>query len=282
VELLRKLIGDLSRDGRSTRSASVKPALVALSAGAFDEKALGFSSFRAFLEHAAQLGSVRLVKAETGPDVDVVPNLDPESVGEPDHRIRQDIWNAFVAWPDSTKRYWDKNSQLVQIFRVDGDIPQEGFVEIEPIKRATVQQWMEIFAANTQGVKGEALRAALADAKPFQAFVEAAGKQGLLHGWRQSHRSQVEAVIAKWLADNQLSIDLYDMTVQPWADSARSSAVSRSSRRKVVRAFEQEAVAPGQGVPDGDDLRRRVHDLVDQMTTPELLSLSVPLRLVLS
>jgi hypothetical protein len=69
---LAGLVRRLVSKRRSTRSASLKPALQASHPG-FDEFRLGYSTFRAFLEAAELAGYVVLRPAAKGADVDVLP-----------------------------------------------------------------------------------------------------------------------------------------------------------------------------------------------------------------
>src|SRR4051795_11789255 len=78
--MLHQVAAASKAEGRSLRSASIKPGLqerarVALGEQ-FDEREFGFESFREFLRGAEAAGAVTILPAPIGPDVDILANPD--------------------------------------------------------------------------------------------------------------------------------------------------------------------------------------------------------------
>ena len=233
----------------------------------FDERALGFANFRRFLERAAAENHVRVVPAAKGPDVDVLPTSvrdRTESSGDHHERIEASLWNAFVRWPDESRRFWSKSLERVELLceqDARDRAPTPDLVPIEPIGQEKVLQCMAAFAASLDEPRRARLRQALASDKPFRDFVAAATETDAIRAWREYLRKYVELAIRSWAQANNLEV--------------------RTTGRRAQR------VAPSEvGGRTGYDLREealrtRIQRYIERMTLPELLTLSIPLRLTL-
>jgi hypothetical protein len=92
--------------GMSTRSASIKPALLVETQHRFRESNYGFSSFREYLGAASRAGYVSLRDAEVGPDKDVLPVVPPAAV--PDRLADRPLFSAAPgSGPATTDRWGD-------------------------------------------------------------------------------------------------------------------------------------------------------------------------------
>jgi hypothetical protein len=274
----------LLRQGRAPRSAAVKAALQLQTEPRFNEAAFGFTNFRAFLRAAEDAGRVEVRPASVGPDVDVIPRgteVAPEV--NPARPIRRDIWDAFTRWEDGYIRFWDpalSRAIRTSLKPLPGEAPEvtrirrawltepQRFVPIDGIPVSAVKVWAREFAEGLPpGAAQNVLRSALSEKLPIHDFAQSVRRLGLLPKWHETHVAKVRSVIEDWMSKNDLAIDLS-------SDAALHSG---------GRLFERN-VAPTSGFTsrtyDEDDLRRRVHAVVDRMTVPELLSISVPLRLV--
>jgi hypothetical protein len=149
-EALARVVKRLYDLNRSTRSAAVKPALLAETGYRFNEADFKYDTFREYLRSAERAGVVVLRRASTGPDYDVLPAsrsgaagaatfLAPHSDASPpstvsgpgpiptggdaaaepaavsrsrpaEPRIREDLWNTSVDWSDGWVRYYDRVS----------------------------------------------------------------------------------------------------------------------------------------------------------------------------
>jgi hypothetical protein len=254
----------------------------------FDEKRLGFRSFRAFLEEAERAGYVRLRRAPEGPDVDVLPVSAPAPATATAslQRIRGDLWSAFVDWRAGWSRHYDRETDSVgwlpvvespdetasvvalrRAVRADGG----RYVAIEPLDQDTTVSWMRDFVEDLEpGAARTAIEAALTSPRPIRAFVSAARESGAYERWTLNRQERVRQRIDEWAATNGLEIDL-TLERQP---IGRPSPREGVSRRLASR---------GAGVPGAslEDLRDRVCRAVQRMSRGELLRLAIPLEYVL-
>ena len=278
---LLKVVSTLISEGRMTRAAAVKARLQAETSPPFDEKRLGYTSFREFLKSAESAGVVQLRPAQVGPDLDVLPPS-TGSEGTPDGpapgaRIRGDVWNAFSRWDQGFLRLWDtETGRAIRISReARSTEPPEAaalraawysrpgrFVEIDPILPDTVVGWARQWVASLpdDAVRG-ALENTLGERLPIRSFTELVRRFGLGSSWHETHARCVRGVVENWASDHELVIDL-SRSAEPPSVGFPAKTASRSTRGH-----------------DEASLRRQVHEMVDEMTVPELLSLSFPLRL---
>jgi len=145
-------------EGRRAYGASLKPEMRSLTSNAFDEKVLGFLTFKHFLLAAADQGLVDVHPAPNSPDVQVVPKgKEPmaqrgraeRSVAVPNvSRIREDLWKAFVDWNTAFERFYDRaqdtayriagtesafDSPALMTLRQEKQTDPERFVPIAPL-----------------------------------------------------------------------------------------------------------------------------------------------------
>jgi hypothetical protein len=278
--LLRETIEDLERRGKNTHSAGVKPQMQRRSD--FDEHRLGFSNFAEFIA-AAELAGWVVRKRDGGghtvlhlPD-DAPGSQRPEPVVPPTipggiRRLRSDLWKAFVEWREDLIRLYDRDRSRALILSSDslGDPPElrsvreavrsgsDRVVPITPIGMDEQRTWMQTFAkSHAEHALGEALRRALESPRAFQAFsriLEADPE--LQERFREWRLGNVAAAILSWMAENDLSFS-------PWEEAVRP------------------VVSPAAGDPERERLRALIHPAIDQMSTDELMRLSLPLRYVL-
>src|SRR5262249_10233255 len=107
---LRETVESLVAEGRSTKSAGLKPRLQSKTNGAFDEHALGFPTFRAFLIDAEGAGVVRLHRV-SGPDILVLPPEGVQPLSAEPSIIRNDVYVAFVEWRGGRTWVWDREAE---------------------------------------------------------------------------------------------------------------------------------------------------------------------------
>ena len=278
---LAAIVAQFVDDGRTTRAASLKPAMQTLEKG-FDERRLGYRSFRAFLEAAQEAGYVTLHRAPTGPDIDVLPvgaTATPPTDEQRPGRIRNDMWSAFVDWRKDWDRVYDRETdRVVWLPHLEG--PDERgpllrraimndpsrYIRIEPITQDTTLAWMNEFLNSlSEGPEHEALASALASPTPIRAFVLRARESGVEERWKKRQFDSVRQRIETWADGHGLKLDLTTGRrplglPQPGGRFTRQRVVVRSSL---------------------DDLRDRVCSAVRKMSRAELLQLAIPLEYVL-
>jgi hypothetical protein len=281
-EALVEVSARLVRDGREPRAAAVKVALQR-HFGDFSEGKLGFPNFRSFLKGAEDAGRIQLRPAPVGPDVDVVPiGVDLPHPPHPANRLRRDVWDAFTRWDEGFVRFWSRDhgrayripdrststedaeqARLRQEFVAGTD----RLVAIPHIPVEVLVGWAREFANNLPpDPTRTALLAALEQELPVHNFTQLVRRLGLGPRWHDVHVAHVRQLVEKWASENDIQVDFTrDVDAQP---TDRRGEAARLARTLDAGTSERE-------------LRRRVHEFVDEMTLPELLGLSIPLRLVI-
>lgn len=289
AELTTRLVGN----GRSTRSAGVKPALQGLDAS-FDERRLGFRSFRSFLEAAEANGHVALRGVPGTPDVDVFPAgplASHDAGASRPERIRGDVWSAFVDWRSHWERVYDRETHQVgwlptvsspdegavvaDLRRAASDDPSR-YVRIEPIRQDVTLDWMTRFVEGLpDGTEQQMLKDALANARPIRAFVIAVNRSRVKDEWGKERLERVRAHITSWAEANGLALDL---TTEREPLTAPPELRSGHAPRRPVAGARRSPPTMG---PAADDLRDRVCRAVRAMSRAELLRLAIPLEYIL-
>lgn len=277
VTIVRRLLGE----GKSTRSAGIKPILREKTG--FDEAALGYLTFRGFLEGAQASGFVRLKPALRGPDVEVYPpETDVPEMGISRRRIRTDLWDAFVDWTPGFIRVYDRESGRAHRFS-EIQTPRESawltdirnawledpdrFVSISHIPVETTLQWMREFTFDsTEGSNQERLLSALGASRPIRQFTLTVRALDLFLEWHSKRVQSLEEIIQKWAADHGLTIDIHGAvpgSAEPLFSSPSATA------------------GPAPEELTTDELRELVRAALDRMPRADLLRIPLPLEFVI-
>lgn len=270
--------------GKSSRSAGMKPALQARTNPPFDEKVLGFASFREFVRAAAAASFVDLLEVEAVGDVDVLPRGLGSSIGaagRTSDKIRPDLWRAFTRWGNNEHRLWDRRTgeavglggatetgsedaaTAALLAALENDPAR--FVAIDPVTPDQLLGWMTEFANEQHdAVMRAALHAALNEDLPIRKFTATVREIGLGRPWHLHNLSRVATLIQNWAAENSVRID---------------SLFEPSAAREPRRAEQRPSPTPP-AVQDTETLRRQVIRYIEQMTEPELLQIPIPVRLL--
>ncbi|SCF71479.1 UPF0158 family protein [Streptomyces sp. Ncost-T10-10d] len=309
---LTRVVQSLESSGRSTRSAGIKPRLGhSLGALSFDESQYGFVSFRQFLEAAQQAGHIVLTQASSGPDLNVGlpgrPVIEPTVPSAQPDRIRADLWSTFMDWTTEVQRVYDRERQIAFRLRkpaeaYDPDVRRlvqelaedpSRYVPIEPVSMATQTQWARDFsAAQPTGAEREMLLRTLDAERPLQEFTYVVRTLPARRDWQTYRNVRVIDTIKEWAARNAVSVDpagtQYVMAVPPPGALPLSRGPVPQGVPGPLPLAPGAATAPahprvpaqpqsaGPAASPGTELatlRARVHDLVDHMTTEELLAL---------
>jgi len=275
----------LAERGKPPRAAAVKAALLIRADPPFDEARLGFPKFMAFLKAAEAAGHVELRPAAVGPDVDVVPRgvvvPVPESA---DARMRSDVWDAFTRWDRGFVRFWDRVKErayrieldssstepvtVARVRRERGENPDR-FVPIENVPVESVVEWAKQFASEQESAASAELRASLEGALPVRDFTVAVRRLGLVPAWHRAHLQSVRQVVTEWATRHGIDLDL---SAEPPAEMKVGTTAS-GDKSRFVRSGSESGSAE-------DLLRQRLHQWIDGMTLPEMMSIPVPVRLL--
>ncbi len=281
---LADLVENRLSEARSLRSAALKPLLVA---SGFDERQLGFQTFRAFLQAAEEAGFVSIRPASAGPDVDVLPLGAPEGAAAPSTsgRIRADIWDAFVDWNPGWSRLYDRErdrafkipanesmgeSPAHNALRQEWKQAPERFAEITPISMQEAYSWMSEFLHSLpQEPARERLASTLASNFPFKHFRDEVRAVGLDHEWKKVQLERVRQKILDWASKHDIEIDL---AYRPEVGAERVSPTRLTAGERF----------PGPRARiDESFTRTRILAAVNRMSTAELLRLPIPVEYLL-
>lgn len=289
-EHLAETVRGLQSRGQSTMSAGVKPAL-RYSMPEFDERRLGFRSFRDFVTAAADAGYVAFGRAERGPDVVLSVTTTTTSGHKVPELIRRDLWTAFVDWRRDWLRVYDRESERVgwlpanesphefqdfAALRRGVAASPERYVSISPLTPNDTQELIRAFVEERidDAVIQKAFTSANASAKPIRAFIRATQELGLVHEWRTFRLERVRKVIEEWGNANKLDLDLSaNRELLTTARGERAGA----NRRRIPRhasVGQPEAIST-------QWLRSRVEEAVRRMSRGELMRLPIPIEYLL-
>jgi hypothetical protein len=291
-ELLRGVVADYETSGRKPLMQGVKPEMQRRSEGRFSEAALGFDSFRAFVEAAITAEYV------TGSDdsdsgslllhvegVEAQPFKKSRRVGgsKRTRPIRPDLWKAFVDWNPALGRVWDKGEEVALTFGIEAaneDVDNqerrkfyeshpERFIAIPRITFETQLDWMREYSESLEDKRHARVLLSLlkADEKPANAFVTyLRDHEELSHDWNMLKTAKVRAVIEAWIRDNTLTRDILE------GPAAQGEGGGPTLSSQPASAEEVTSVAVE------DRVRKLVLQAVSRMPLADLLRLKIPVE----
>lgn len=280
-KVLATAAGERVAERRGTKAAGVKVSVQKLSGGTFDERRLGYATFRDFLRDAESAGFVTL--QASGDDVDVLPGSAPPTASlEPpilraNQVLRADLWKAWVEWSPSFTRVYDRVTERALVYP-SAPSPHERpadsmvrttvaenptrFVPIQGLSQAETLGQMHAFA-NTwvDPSEREAMLSALNGLQPAAEFTKSVRLHPHLGAsWHRTRAQHVATAIAKWAAEHNVRLNEWIIG----AESPRSptGTFDRPSRKQSER--------------DEGLIRARILAAVERMPTSELLRLRLP------
>lgn len=279
--LLAQVAAEMHDNGRRAHAAAVKPRLLALTNGGFDERSLdaGFRTFRDFVRAADAAGVITCAPAPIGPDIEVLPvgvtSLGPRQPVAQSERVRPDFWEAFVDWTPGRTRVYDRVEDRARIVPLE-PAPLEPashtslrdalsdatrFVPITAVPMNAQAEWMRAFVDVAPASPGlAAAEAALQAERPFRAFAHAlAIDDRLKHAYNDFRQEKVVEAIEAWRSDHGLEdVRIYTASTTPDHEDAKERGKSADENVRV------------------EDIRRVVHAAVDRMPLDALNALHVP------
>jgi hypothetical protein len=297
LESLARTVERFHREGRIATAAGVKARMRSATHRDFDEVALGFATFRAFLKDAEGRRVVTLHKGAQ--DILVTPpglTVPPEPIARlPERlpsaqghfgvdandarRIRADLWKAFIDWSPGLQRLFDReegraftlptlpspNEPSSQRARreVVARSP-ERFLGIEHIPFDDQLGWMHDFAGRQPPPIREQLQVALGSHKPVRDFTAQVRQvPALASAWNALRVQRVGEVIEKWARASAVELEIWQSPApQPGASTYPPSHRARSA-------------------DDDDRLRSALHRAIDIMPPEELAAIRLPAGYVL-
>lgn len=244
-----EVVQSFTDKGRVCVGASAKPRLKS-QLPSFDERALGYRSFREFVEAAQASGFVRTTRR--GNDIELLPPGGPGS-GE---RIRPDFWRAVVQVSDATRKFYDRAAD--QIVELTEDQPVDAQLIAVPTADVEVQQqWIDEFLEGL-GEDGEALRVqvAAADSLPTK-LRELSAEPSVRAKWYRERTRHVANLLQQWASENGLAVRL-------------TEPATRRDVRRTPR--------PTGGLAYETHVRERLTRAIQQMPLAELLRLRIPVE----
>lgn len=289
--LLREIVVRYETTGRKPLLAGVKPEIQRRTEGRFSETALGFATFREFVETAVKGGYV--TAAEVGQSlllhvdgVETQPfskSRRPEA-GPKRRAIRTDLWKAFVDWNPAVRRLWDTQEQTTLMYgeslgiedpeaqarRTIVESQPERFIEIPRIPFETQVRWMTDYAESLpERPHGRLLLACInGDARPANAFMNyLRDNNELSPDWNMLKTSRVRSVIDAWVHANDLDLDILKLSPTP----------SDRPIQPVLESAESLAAEPTPGL-DAERVRKLIISAVSRMPLADLLRLQIPIE----
>ncbi|HEV3109055.1 MAG TPA: UPF0158 family protein [Candidatus Binataceae bacterium] len=297
--LLTRIVAEYIETGRRPRGAGLKTELQRRTGG-FSEALLGYESFGTFLEAAAQSGFVRLQRIP-GEDIEVslpgsaqnvsqpsVPSLMPNT-GRSTY-IRRDFWKCFLDWTPGWPRLYDPRNDKAFMFpenpspfdnaeharlRAAWQGMPQSFIEIPLISMEKQLVWMQEFASNLDEPSRSVLLKVLDTARPFGAFTQVVRETPrLTRDWSNFRVERVTQLIAQWLNEHGLKVSMEAPPLPPLVSSPTERAIHRQSR--AVDEIRTNQIASNEITEQ--IVRTRLHQVIDRMSLPDLLRLSVPVQ----
>jgi hypothetical protein len=297
LELVGTAVQDIHNRGRRALAAALKPEMQRRNPQ-FDERLLGFTSFRAFLKEAEGRGIIKLIQTPAG-HLEAFP---PEHVEErqvihlqtrPSQRarlIRRDLWACFMDWTPGWRRVYNTELREAVMFpeeetpfdrrdhreaRTLWRAHPERFRDIDPIGSETQRAWIREFGESiVDAVARTYVLAVAQSSQPFRDFGRALRTlPGLSSHWHQFRIGKVAEAIDAWTARNGLDLDYWE----PQEPSVEGGAGTSSAPSGQTHADES-----GSGMPNEAAVRLQVHAIVDRLPLSELLQLRLPLAYTLS
>lgn len=297
--LLREAVSRLRGRAARATAAGVKSEIQRLSGATFSENALGFTSFRSFLDAAQEAGVVSLALPAPGSRLDVTVSLDANpavdttvrrSARPARRRIRPDLWAAFVDWNQNFVRVWDRSTERAVIFPREPSVGEpasvqllrkryrdrpDGFVVIQPISQEQQLEWMSSFAQSVS-TQAPGLQACLEEERPAAAFARTLrGDPVLGEAWRSQLSNRVYEVIETWATDSGLHVDPGEAPFGP--NRSTTPKVSRPPRRLNAFEFAESDGAEVSSDEGRGDLRGQLLAVLSELSTDELLQIKVPI-----
>lgn len=285
LSLLGAVVQESHARGRRTTAAALKARVRRRSLQEFDEKLLGFVSFRAFLREAQTRGIVALHAGEfdvfVTPPGASLPEPDPDSGVEagdagagrtdPPRRIRSHLWRAFVDWSPGLQRFYDRVEREAFLLparpspreREEHRLRREmvaadaaRFAAIEPIPFDQQLGWMHDFTDRQNSPIKEQLQLALGSERPARDFAaQISTIPTLSNAWHRHLVDQVGEVIKRWAASHHLNVEIFVPVSSP-APAPHGAPESTAS--------------------DATQLRAILHRAIDRMPEQELMAISLP------
>jgi hypothetical protein len=230
----------------------------------FTERLFGYKKFIELLRAGSDAGRFRLESVDGHPRITIASPEGPKS-GADQGRLRADLWSTLITW-DTGMRYWDRRRRRAIFLPTDDDgIPlwesaTSDFVEIDPISMQEHLEWMGSFAASQSEPGRERLRAALKDPKAG-AFKNALEDLGLSVAWRALLQRRVMEHSAGWAARNKIP---------------PTSILEKHDRAHAKVLKTSKPLAPASPSTEVEQLRSRLHQIINDMSLAELSALPIP------
>lgn len=265
---------EYAASGRVLYGAQAKKLLMKDHPG-FSETAFGYTKFIELLvagRDAGQFelevpnGHPRILPAGTAPTA--------ERAAPPTARLKFDVWTTFVLWGDG-ERWWDAKRRRATFVPTDDagtplwEASPEDFVRVDPVTMQMQLAWMEEFAREQDPARRDALLATLS-AEASGEFKQALGRVNLSLAWRERLRQRVTTHALSWAATNGLPADAI-LERHERATRTASTKISATERTPSASRTTESA-----SVDSASALRARLHEVIDQMSTTELMALQVP------
>jgi hypothetical protein len=235
-----------------------------------DYEQFGFFRFKDVLEKLETAGQIRTgANAKAALSIWIAqPNQDsPPDVAKPENYrpLKSQVWFAFVSVMPPGLRFLHRHTGDVRVgLQIS---PGDGWVEIQSIaadsERSVARQFLR-----ENAIEDTDLEQSISNPQWFVEFPRqlASKSPNLTFAWKRKRSSEVIAIAKQWCAANSIEQELIFDT--------RSSTLCPKTRRSA------EPPPPSNRVKD--DVRELLIAAVKQMSTDELLTISIPSQYLIS
>ncbi len=283
LSLLEGVVQEMYAQARRATAAGVKSRMRHRSDRSFDERALGYASFRDFLEDAQTRGLVAVhhggVDVLVTPPDKQPPPVEPACVTDDTHdtdttdagprRVQHHLWRTFVDWTPGLLRTYDRVEQQAFMLPVRPSprepsenrarrqmLEEDGarFVSIDPIPFEVQLGWMHDFTDLQGSPIKEQLQLALGSQRPARDFTgQIRTAPALNNGWHRHLVDEVVGVITRWAEAHDLQVEIFVPL------KGRTPTTSDVHSR-----------------PTSSTLRAVLHRAIDRMPEHELMAIKLP------
>lgn len=244
TDLLLHILSEHPKEPAARLKQRLNTALIDKGLGPFDQKALGFKTFKDYLH---SLGDLLSIEDRSGTDILVSLGQTSKTVAASEPVVapplKSEIWLAFTNPDPDRLRFYNKGTKRIEHFSASNSPSQtssskSNLVQISPISASRQSEWMQEFIAQN-ALEGNDLLTQIV-ATPYSSAVNAAFSRALGKfsvAWRKYRAIKVLEEAEAWAAGHDIDpAALRDLPEAPPASSSPSMS-PRTRATKLLDSF---------------------------------------------
>lgn len=281
--MLHATVEEMAARGAITNAAGVA-ARIKQADPAFSVRGLGFPSFKAFLQTAAEEGFVEAARPPGASDVFVSIPSSGKSTRPPifdgSRFLLPEIWRVLTSISHEP-RQWDKGAARLIGTEASGRGEINGpLIAVDAIPTDKIVEWMRTFTATLrEGDVSLALADALASPRPADSFKTAVrANQGVARKWGKFFRENVTRHAFEWADSNGIQrAEIIDWRRTSAARTQQTdTSKADATAHPASRAEEPTESRPSDGADYEALVRSSIATAVERMPLSDLLRLPIP------